>query len=631
MATSSIVGRHSAMDMDQANTTTLTYWGYMPQVLPCTKDLARCEYLDMVYVMHVSTMLYTFIFWGVLLGIAFVWLFVRGWRMQGAAGRSDSLHEKVWKKLAYAQRRLLSQDVTSNLMQWVFGKVSRLQVTVVVILMGYLLIFTFVGITYQTWMTPNKPGQPYSTRTGLSWWSNRAGAFAYALTPFSVLLAMRESVLSLITGIPYQHFNFLHRWTGRIIFLQSLIHTIGWTIIEARLYQPQPLTYRTILTEQYIIFGVVAMLVISLMLVLATKTAIRWFGYEVFRVGHWALAVLYMGACWGHWDKLWCWMVASLVLIMLDQFVRSTRVVYLHYGLGKGKGLGFNCAQAQITILGSAAENDLVIRLDYDHEHRTPWEAGQHFNLTFPSLGIWETHPFTPSSLPGPNARTQHHTYLVRVRRGITARLAALGDGATIPVIMAGPYGRAYPSYSAQNILAVAGGTGVTFTLPIMLQALRQQLVDSPHYAFDFVCVLKYGRDLLWVREEFARLKDCSERCKNLRISIYITRESGKSASSPAENGSEKVLVNATSSSSLDSEVDELLSSTGNYNVSFLGGRHPSITEVVGDFVERAGIVGGSLEIIGSGPESMGSDTRSAVASLPASVDVSCYWDSRGD
>jgi len=50
-----------------------------------------------------------------------------------------------------------------------------------------------------------------NTRTGLGGWSDRIGALAYALTPFTILLSNRESVLSLLTGIPYQHFNFLHR------------------------------------------------------------------------------------------------------------------------------------------------------------------------------------------------------------------------------------------------------------------------------------------------------------------------------------------------------------------------------------------------------------------------------------
>lgn len=83
------------------------------------------------------------------------------------------------------------------------------------------------------------------------------GVLAYALTPFTVLLGARESILTMLTGIPYQHFNFLHRWTGRVIFVQSVIHTIGWTIIEGKLYEPQPKVYAHWLNQLYAIFGLI--------------------------------------------------------------------------------------------------------------------------------------------------------------------------------------------------------------------------------------------------------------------------------------------------------------------------------------------------------------------------------------
>jgi len=64
--------------------------------------------------------------------------------------------------------------------------------------------------------------------------------FRYAIAPLTVALSTRESILSLLTGIPYQNFNFLHRWLGRIIYIQSVLHTLGWTLIEGWFYQLQP-------------------------------------------------------------------------------------------------------------------------------------------------------------------------------------------------------------------------------------------------------------------------------------------------------------------------------------------------------------------------------------------------------
>ncbi|KAK1057995.1 hypothetical protein LTR74_013763 [Friedmanniomyces endolithicus] len=621
MATHLIDARH-IQDPNAANTTLKHYWGYPSRVLPCTKDTGTCEYLDAVYSMHETSMRYTFILWAVLLGIAAAWLFIRGWRIDEHEKRCSGPFESAWRHLALAKRRWLSTDITSKPLQHLFGRVSRLQLLILSILLAYLLLFSLLGITYRTWLTPIPASPLHNTRTTLGGFADRLGALASALTPFTVLLAMRESVLSLVTGVPYQHFNFLHRWTGRVIFVQAVVHTVAWTVVEGRLYQPQPGVYREFIGQQYIVFGVVPMGVITLMLVLSSKTAIRWFGYEFFRVGHWGLAVVYLGACWGHWDKLWRWMVASLVLVVLDQVVRWVRVVYLHCGAGKRSNFGFHCAQARITTLCSSVDNDLVLHLDFTHDHRSPWQAGQHFHLTFPSLSIWQSHPFTPSSLPNPNSTLQQHTYLLRVRKGITARLAALGNSATLPVILSGPYGRAFPSYGAQNLLAVAGGTGVTFTLPIVREALRQRVACGPEFAVEFVWVVKRARDLLWVREELAELRGIAEGWRGLGVRVFVTRETeGQYDGSQAkENGSSTV-----------SELVGLLSGASRCSVSFLGGRHPAIAGVIGSFVERAAMVGGSVEVVGSGPEAMGSDVRSAVAGLPVETDVNCYWDSRGD
>jgi hypothetical protein len=63
---------------------------------------------------------------------------------------------------------------------------------------------SLVGIVYRTWITPIEDyPHLHNTRTGLGGFSDRVGALAYVLTPFTILLSNRESCLSLLTGIPY--------------------------------------------------------------------------------------------------------------------------------------------------------------------------------------------------------------------------------------------------------------------------------------------------------------------------------------------------------------------------------------------------------------------------------------------
>lgn len=612
--------RQHIQDHSQANT---KYWGYPSRVLPCTKDVGTCEYLDAVYGMHETSMLYTFILWGVILSILLLWSLFRIWRAGPPSHGPSSLISLVQDKATRIKTRYLLPDAP---MRSLFGRVSRLQLAILTAISIYLTIFSLVGIVYRTWITPISGTSLYNTRTGLGGWSDRLGALAYALTPFTVLLSQRESLLSLLTGIPYQHFSFLHQWTGRIIFIQSFFHTLGWTLIEGKFYKPQPKVYRVFMGQQYVIFGVIAMALITFLTVFSTKWAIRKTGYEFFKAAHWISAILYIGACWGHWDKLWCWMVPSFALIVFDQGVRFARTVYIHRN-GHRHISGFQPAKATIKVLQD--ENGTVVRLDFDLEHFHPWEAGQHFYLTFPELSLWQSHPFTVASPPETNSRMQHHTYLLRVRDGQTKKLAEKGDGAVVDTILTGPYGSGFPRYEYQHILAVAGGTGVTFTLPIVLEAVRQFV--NKKAVIDFVWVVRKSEDLLWLSAELAQLKELLNEAAGLRISLYISRESFSEKS--LEKGKEKAAT-ASSVSSLSSDADILedlltVRNPGRFSVHFLRDHHPSISEILLDFQERVANVGGAAEIVGSGPETMGTDLRTAIAKAKNGHELGFYWDSR--
>ncbi|OQN99658.1 hypothetical protein B0A48_14800 [Cryoendolithus antarcticus] len=577
--------------------------------------------------------------WGVILGILTLWLTIRGWRMGGPAQRVGGMIDGVCNNVQAGKRRLLLVD--APLRSW-FGRLPRLQIALLGCLSGYLLVLSLVSIVYKTWVTPVKGyTDVYNTRTGIGGFADRVGALAYALTPLTVLLAQRESILSLVTGIPYQHFSFLHKWLGRIIFAQSFLHTLGWTLVETWLYQPQPKVYTDFLKQQYAVWGCIAMLFITFLTVFSTQWAIKRTGYEFFKWTHWIIAILYIAACWGHWAKLACWMIPSLALIFIDQGVRMLRLLALHTGVVKGGSLGFRPANAEVRMIGEG--DDIVTRIDFQFEHMEAWQPGQHFFLCFPALSIWSSHPFTTASLPDPQSNVQHHTYLLRVRKGQTSQLAAVAQSkGTIDTIMTGPYGFGFPRYDTQNVLLVAGRTGVTFTHPIAFAAIRQLII--PQAIVDFVWVIRRAQDLLWLPNEMAELKAMLADDVSLRIKIFVTRESTAHLAPCCDvkpvSGKAKVIESEKlSSQSSSSTVSELTSGAilqallaidqPRFSVDFMPDEHPSMQAVVEDFTERAATRGGDVQILGSGPESMGSDLRAAVAVIRTSEEVHFYWDSR--
>jgi ferric-chelate reductase len=516
------------------------------------------------------------------------------------------------------------------------------------------------GIVYRTWVTPIAaiPGK-FNTRTGIGGWGNRVGVFAYALTPLTVALASRESVLSLITGIPYQHFNFLHRWSGRIIYVQSVLHTIMWTIVQANLYQPQPRQYRNFIRQQYMIFGCFATLFVSFLFFFSLRPVIRWTGYEFFRKAHYFVALLYIGACWGHWAQLACWMIPSLALFFIDRGLRLLRTAWIHFGKKGGSGgIGFRAAEASITRFDDGEAS--VVRLDFVHD-RGAWDVGQHFFLCFPELTVWQSHPMTPAAVASPG-KPLKHAYIIRAMKGETRRLADIASLRIKPeerpkqstsVVLSGPYGRGVlDDHRAVNVLAVAGGTGISFALPIVQKAIAQAK-ETKQGAVELIWMVRKTENILWIAEELAGLRaELQQSVVDLQVKIYVTRDDVKlssSASLASQSSGEKkeptenITTAETSSFTSSLALNNLIAEQNGFSVEWLSDHHPNLKRsdgscILEDWLKRGAVNGSRSQVFASGPAGLGTDLRVAVAAKndaskvfkgDGSGDVGFYWDDR--
>ncbi|KAH6639534.1 ferric reductase like transmembrane component-domain-containing protein [Boeremia exigua] len=543
------------------------------------------------------------------------------------------------------------------------------------VICAYLIIFSLVGITYKSWKTPIKGTDLHNIRSGIGGFADRLGAFAFALTPLTIALCARESVLSLLTGIPYQSFNFLHRWTGRIILVQSFVHCIVWTVVEGYLYQPQPKIYVNWIKQEYMIWGIVAQALITFLFVFSLRPVIRWTGYEFFRKSHFLVAILYIGACWGHWKQLSCWMIASFALMGFDLVARTARTFLIHFGYKDGSsGFGFRSIPAKMEILKDPTGT--IIRMTFSSEQS--WELGQHFYLTFPALGIWQSHPFTPASNPNPNSPVQTHTYIIRACNGETKRLAELAEAAanryphgddTTPVILQGPYGGSIINNEVSNILAISGGTGITYTLPLIKAALAEV---SPVRNIELVWTIRHTENLAWIGPELAYLKSqlnqaatqihhsldedklekapivSVETKKRFRIRIFVTRPDAAKQQRPVRpqrpdekdkdfGFDEKLSPVSSVSSDFDSEIEDLIQELPNFSITYLNNARPQANGLVDAFMDETVEIG-RTQVVGSGPPELGTQIRAAVAArnLPGNVwrgddrgDVECVWDDR--
>jgi ferric-chelate reductase len=275
--------------------------------------------------------------------------------------------------------------------------------------------------------------------------------------------------------------------------------------------------------------------------------------------------------------------------------------------------------------------------------------------------------------------------YLIRARSGQTQKLTTLSES-TIPTILAGPYGISFPHQDTSHLLAIAGGSGVSFTLPVV----QELLLRSSHTnggkeggggVIDFIWIIRHHRDLLWIAEELASLKSELKENLGLRIKIFVTREAAAAAAAAASSSSleqdeksaavvaseaaaetsssssEENLSNPeksaqsttlqTITSSQKHDLSSLLlppspSSSSRFTITFLSHAHPNLSEIVNDFRERCsepthsvsrfGQDSSAVEIVGSGPEDMGRDLRLAVAAgrgVGGAEGERFHWDGR--
>lgn len=372
----------------------------------------------------------------------------------------------------------------------------------------------------------------------------------------------------------------------------------------------------TWIVQEYMIWGIVAILLICIIGILATPWGIRMTGYEFFRKAHYVLAMLYIGACWGHWKPLKVFMIPGLAIWLFDRLARLVRTWLIHYSYLPDGSMGFQTANAEMALFRDE-ENGDVVRLDFKHEHNA-WSPGQHFYLCFTKSSVWQSHPFTPLSLPIEKNGIVEHSYIFRAKKGETKKIAQIAAAAasasdslqTTPVVLQGPYGEDHTTHLSPdvNVLCVAGGTGITHVLPTLLWLAEQPA--SPDRKISLVWSVRRRQDVEWVRRELDTLFLAKKH--GISISIRVTREQPSETSSATAGEKAVKVADSSASSSKSSSLDEALD--------VARGVHPDLSAVVPTFLEEN--IRGRTMVFASGPGGMISDLRTYVAKANSGAKV---------
>ncbi|PGH33087.1 hypothetical protein GX50_04069 [[Emmonsia] crescens] len=355
--------------------------------------------------------------------------------------------------------------------------------------------------------------------------SDRTGIMSYANLSLLWLFGSRNNPFLWATGWSFATFNLFHRAIARVATIQAIIHSIGYTVLTLQkdgsyfLYWPMPWWY----------MGVVGTVCMSLLLVFSSVWLRRNY-YEIFLVIHITFSFIIIFGLFIHtsifkgqfnlYDR-YLWPV--VVIWSLDRFARLARLLScnLHLRLNR-KSITYTNS----VLSYSKASDILKLEIIPGSRNMQP-KPGQHYYVYQPVRWFgYESHPFTvgswsavddddgyylsaessdfsssstavPSETGTPRAPKEATTrdptdakyklvFWIRPFDGWTKHLRSdclksPKQALTTHFLIEGPYYRAIELHTFENVILIAGGTGIAAALPHIEEHLRRTRSNPYH------------------------------------------------------------------------------------------------------------------------------------------------------
>lgn len=270
-----------------------------------------------------------------------------------------------------------------------------------------------------------------------------------------VLLALKNTPLAVLIGYPHNHLNYFHRVAGYL--------TISLMLLHAALYSPYYVAVKLkpeTLIETDNVMGIVSGS--AMLLILLSVFFLKRMRYEVFYVAHVVLFIVSLVTLGLHRPE-WIRRIPVITALagglwLSDRLIRGARLL-----------CHFLNNEAQLIVLPGINDSDKCatrVVLKKPLPRATP---GSHCFLWVPGVRAFETHPFTIVS-NGPGGLE----LVSQAEDGFTRSLHEMAQAGTSGIRAAadGPYGSVPDLTDYNKIVLIAGGSGVTFTFGLALNAL---------------------------------------------------------------------------------------------------------------------------------------------------------------
>lgn len=341
------------------------------------------------------------------------------------------------------------------------------------------------------------------------------GHVAVSQLPWQYALAVKSqwNPLQGMLGRSHEELNELHRIFGRIVHLLLAVHAVMYLNFFARIH-----VLETKLKDPVVRLGIIAFWSFNFLALLSIPVIRRRFYHKVFYRSHILLTAMVLPVLYFH-------------VPYTRSYILQAGAFYLFNGFTRGLA-----SSPIVSVTIEPIESTSLLRLKVDGKASaflSDWTAGQHVYLKRSNSPVNPKTPFTVVAWPGSSGNKSETASIDLVIRNLGGpQTGWLGGLKRVNLLLEGPYGQSKTYLPAllkgrtnDPILLVAGGVGVTYTLPIYLTLLSHYR-STTHITF--IWFVKTILEITWVVNLLATAP-----C-NVDVAIYITGDSSSSASEKA-------------------------------------------------------------------------------------------------
>ena len=383
----------------------------------------------------------------------------------------------------------------------------------------------------------------------------RTGILATTNIVILVIMAGRNNPLIGLLKISFDTFNLFHRWIGRLVIAESVIHVLAW-MFAYRLAEGAKAVSKSFNSNAFLQSGLTGMVCLSVMAI-QTLSPIRHAFYETFLTLHQLLAFFALLGIYIHLEipqlPALPYIQLAVRLWIVERAIRFGRIIYLNHAR--------NAATTKVVITALRGE---ASRLTFQLPRHVTIRPGSHVYVYLPKISLWQSHPFsvawtnedsepmtglasrpeTPITPKTPNSLERqlvisgyqaskaptNLSLICAARSGFTRKIydmARKSESGSVDMTayIEGPYAGHDTLGSYGTVFMFCGGAGVTHNLVQvrhLLACAHAKTVATRKIVF--VWTVRDAEAFAWVRDWYNQILKMPGRREILTVLLYVTK-----------------------------------------------------------------------------------------------------------